>query len=171
MIEKIDRNFLAEKIEKLETHKYSPEQNKLHFTGRRFKISVQGCVTLESAIDKVLKNTTLLDTIAYNYFENEYVKWKILNKLSLTDSQLQDFIHEDYFTEVSKEEGEDRRWSRWITVVKQIDNRFFAVGYDKGLTEYQEDMYNEQPYEVIRTEKVVTKTVVSYARKENNTPV
>lgn len=165
MIEKINRNFLAEKVEKLETHKYSPEQNKLHFTGTRFKVSTPGCVTLESAIEVVLKTPTAINLLAYLYFGNEYIKWKILNNKSLTDNEIDDFIQEDFFPEVNRTIGENRRWSRWITIVKEIDGRFFEVGYDQGLTESQPNSYSEQPVEVFKTETVVTKTVTSYKKK------
>lgn len=45
-----------------------------------------------------------------------------------------------------------------MTTIFKVSNRFFAIDWEQGLTECQENFYNEQPYEVIKKEKVVTVT-------------
>ena len=50
------------------------------------------------------------------------------------------------------------RWEEYMTTIFKVSNRFFAIDWEQGLTECQENFYNEQPYEVIKKEKVVTVT-------------
>lgn len=60
--------------------------------------------------------------------------------------------------EVDVEFGENRRWSRIVKRITKICDRYFAFIYDEGLTEYQDNDYNYQPYEVRPIKKVVTIT-------------
>jgi hypothetical protein len=73
----------------------------------------------------------------------------------LTESELIDFLE----FEVDIIEGGDRRWYRSITTISKIGDKFFAMEWDKGLTENQEDEFYNQPYEVELEEAVVTKTI------------
>ena len=52
----------------------------------------------------------------------------------------------------------NRRWTEDMTTIFKVLGRFFAIDWQRGLTEFQENFYNEQPYEVIKKEKVVTVT-------------
>lgn len=71
---------------------------------------------------------------------------KIDSKAELTERELQSLVYE--FDEIEREEGDDRRWSRSITSIIKIGERYFALDWDKGLTECQENSFYEQPYEV-----------------------
>lgn len=61
------------------------------------------------------------------------------------------------FKIIDEIEGDETRWSRWIDVVFEVDNRYFMTGYYKGLTECQEDEYYD---EAVIEVKPVEKTVV-----------
>jgi hypothetical protein len=78
-----------------------------------------------------------------NHFEEIMVD-KIDKKEKLTERELQRLV--DY--EIEREEGEDRRWTRSISSIIKINGRTFCINWDKGLTEYQDNVYDEQPYEV-----------------------
>lgn len=56
-------------------------------------------------------------------------------------------------------EDNNRRWSRTVTNIYSdiISSRYFALTYDQGLTEDQEDEFYEQPREVQK--RVITRTV------------
>lgn len=58
-LEKLDyfKKYKFKKISKLETHNYSPEQNKLHF-GSKY-INVKNCFTIEKAIEFIVLNQSL----------------------------------------------------------------------------------------------------------------
>lgn len=58
-IEKLDyfKKHKYKKITKLETHNYSPEQNKLHF-GNKY-INTKNCFTIEKAIQFIVFNQSL----------------------------------------------------------------------------------------------------------------
>jgi hypothetical protein len=83
------------------------------------------------------------------------------NKLVLQDSDIalnwcmEEYDYDD-FEEVDRVDGEDRRWSRTITVVlkHRETSKLFELEYEHGLTENQEsDCYNKEFPEV----KVITK--------------
>lgn len=82
---------------------------------------------------------------------------KIDNGEELTRSELCDIIFE---FEVEKEEGENRRWSRSVTTISKIGDRYFSTDWEEGLTECQDNEFWNQPIEVeMKTyEKTITVT-------------
>lgn len=85
--------------------------------------------------------------------EEEFLR-KFDNGEEFSSEDIHDICYE--FKEVDYIEGEESRWSRWIDVVVEVDGRYFMTGYDKGLTEYQEDdFYNTTVIEVKPVEKTV----------------
>ena len=56
------------------------------------------------------------------------------------------------------EEGENRRWTRTVTSYVELCGRTFSVDWEEGLTEYQENEFYDQPYEVEL--KTYEKTIV-----------
>lgn len=93
-------------------------------------------------------------------FERELID-KIDNADSLTERELRTFVWE-VGEEVDREEGENRRWSRSVNVIKQVDDRFFSINYEEGLTESQDNEYYEQPEEVVKHEYEKTITVTEW---------
>ena len=81
---------------------------------------------------------------------------KIYKGEKLTERELRDAAFE--LEEVDTIEGENRRWGQWMTTIIRIKDKLFAIDWDRGLTEYQEDSFSEQPYEVERKTRVITET-------------
>lgn len=61
ILEKIDyfKKYKYSKIDKLEVHVYSPEQNKLLFNKSEIFISVPNCFTIQEAINYIIINQSL----------------------------------------------------------------------------------------------------------------
>lgn len=68
--------------------------------------------------------------------------------------------------EYEREDGYDGRWTREVTTIIKLDDRFFSIDWQEGLTEMQDDDYMNQPYEVYGQEKVITRTITEWFRKE-----
>ena len=68
------------------------------------------------------------------------------------------------FNEVETIYGENRRWSRSAQTIFDVQGRLFALDWEEGLTENQENEFFNQPYEVEKR----TKTIVinEYVKKE-----
>lgn len=62
---------------------------------------------------------------------------------------------------------EDGRWTRSIITLFEFNGRYFAVSWDKGLTECQEHEYRWQPDEVFLEETQVVKTLVTVRNKKD----
>ena len=65
---------------------------------------------------------------------------------------------DDVIYVVEEEYDEPRRWNRNHTIWASINDRYFELNADEGLTELQDTTYWQQPKEV--SLKVVTRTVV-----------
>lgn len=57
---------------------------------------------------------------------------------------------------VDEIEGDRGRWTMGMTTVFECDGRTFAIDWNSGLTEYQEDEFYNQPYEVEFQEETIT---------------
>ena len=64
--------------------------------------------------------------------------------------ELDEKVLEDlaYYQTIDEEYGENRRWSRFVKSIVDLNGRYFAIEWDQGLTEMQPDEFWEQPYEV-----------------------
>lgn len=90
------------------------------------------------------------------------------NGVSLDEKELRRLL--EY--EIERSYGEDDRWSRGVTSIIKLCNRYFLLYWNKGLTELQEDWFNDQPYEVekVQYEKtIIVKEWWEKGRKENAT--
>ena len=92
-------------------------------------------------------------------FLNKYDSGENFEEREIMDAFWGDF--DDYkerkFQVIEEEEGDDRRWTRAIYRYVKIQDRYFLIQYDRGLTEMQEDYWDWQPEEM--SLKVVTKTI------------
>ena len=90
------------------------------------------------------------------HFE-EIMVAKILNGEKLTEREIKELVW-DY--EVDREEGDNRRWTRSVTSIVRLCDRYFSIDWEQGLTECQENEYYNQPYEVVKHtyEKTITVT-------------
>lgn len=75
---------------------------------------------------------------------------KIINRIEknmdFTEEELEAIVK--YGKEVDEIEGEVGRWDQSIQTVVEINERYFAIDWLRGLTEYQMDSYPFPPYEV-----------------------
>jgi len=87
------------------------------------------------------------------------------------EAQLREILADDYvalvavgdeadgFETVSREDGDNRRWSKYVTLVtKSPSGVFIQWGYDEGLTEYGENEIDESQKFV--EVKPVTRTII-----------
>ena len=82
----------------------------------------------------------------------EYFLYKYDNNLEFDELDYRYLVYE-YELYNERECDEPRRWSRWITSICHLNGRYFAVDWDQGLTEMQEDGFWDssikevEPYE------------------------
>lgn len=91
---------------------------------------------------------------------------KVYNGENLSENELADFVYDG--PQVFEIKGEDRRWERTNTTIFKIKDKYFAIDWEQGLTEEQEDSFNEQPYEVYKHTKQVTETKTWYSNKKED---
>lgn len=74
----------------------------------------------------------------------------ISDKLSLgeclSEKELKTLVSEG--NEVDRVIGSNERWSRTITSIIKLFDKYYAIKWEEGLTEMQEDIFLNQPYEV-----------------------
>ena len=86
------------------------------------------------------------------------IKEKFLNKEEFTSDEVEQVICEgaEDVKQIETLEGEDRRWSRTDIIVFKVNDRYFELEYEHGLTECQEnEYYCQKPIEVKKVERVV----------------
>lgn len=88
--------------------------------------------------------------------EKDYLE-KILNGEELSERELKDLTF-DY--EIDCQEGDDGRWTTSVKTIVELCDRYFAIDWERGLTEEQENEFYNQPYEVkkVEYEKVIKVT-------------
>ena len=64
------------------------------------------------------------------------------------DLESRDYYNLVYDFKFYEETGEDGRWTRPMYTVAKLNDRYFEVHWQKGLTELQEDYFDEYPVEV-----------------------
>lgn len=84
-------------------------------------------------------------------FLEEFVE-RFDNGEQFDEDELQELT---YFAEV-QEYGEPDRWTTPVQSIIPVGDRYFALNWVRGNTEYQDNEYFEQPYEVKPKEKVIT---------------
>lgn len=97
-----------------------------------------------------------------SHFDELMLK-KIDNDEPLSEEELSDL--RDY--SIQSEYGENRRWQRSVHDVIELCGRYFALDWDEGLTELQEDSFFKQPYEVFKTTKIVVEQKDEFVKDKN----
>lgn len=93
----------------------------------------------------------------WDTFKSEMFQ-KYDNGENLSENELK-WLAEFAFYEV---EGDEHRWTMDTKSIVELDGRYLAVDWDRGLTESQENTFYNQPYEVKKESKVVTQTVIEW---------
>lgn len=79
-----------------------------------------------------------------------------------TEDELADMGFGDVGEEIDSIEMDKGRWYQYMKTIFKIDNRYFSIKWDRGLTECQENEFHNQPVEVERHEKLVKTKVVTW---------
>ena len=96
-----------------------------------------------------------------NHFEEIMVK-KIDNGEPLTERELNEVV---YGFSYDSDYGDNRRWSRTVTTIVKLCDRYFSIDWEEGLTEYQENEFYDQPFEVYPHSYEKTITVTEWVKK------
>lgn len=94
----------------------------------------------------------------YSEHCEEILVYKIDNKITLAKSELYDVL--EFELDQYREYGSDGKWNRMVYSICYLCRRYFELDWFKGLTKYQENYFDKQPYEVKRYEyqKIITVT-------------
>lgn len=84
-------------------------------------------------------------------------KEKLLEGKILSEREIQDLINE---FEIETIKGDDNRWTRNMETIIQINDKFFSIYWQEGLTEMQPNEYLDQPRQVKKHtyQKMITVT-------------
>ena len=93
------------------------------------------------------------------------------NKEEFNEAECKDLFWEDLDGDeeielIEEYNDENRRWSYMTHRYYKVRDRYFCFSADMGLTEYQEDKYWVQPWEVTLTVETKITTVNCWRRKE-----
>lgn len=77
-------------------------------------------------------------------FEKEMLA-KINAGEKLNSSELSRLCYE---YSIYDEEGDDHRWTKEMESIVELGGRYFSILWMRGLTEYQENEFEDQPVEV-----------------------
>lgn len=105
------------------------------------------------------------DAEYYKEHFDEIMLVKIINGEELTKKELSELV---FGFGVETDYGENRRWSRTNTTIFCLKDRFFSVCWEEGLTEYQENEFYEQPFEVKRNTYEKTIMVTEWTKLDDN---
>ena len=86
---------------------------------------------------------------------------KIYKGEKLTESELGNAVWE--LEVVDEIEGSSGRWNQLMQSIIAIKDKLFAINWQRGLTECQEHIFDEQPFEVERKTRMVEE--VYYIKK------
>lgn len=83
-------------------------------------------------------------------------------KTNFTKDEIEKMAHGEFGNYVTTVEGNTRRWVQEVETIFEVGGRLFAISWDRGLTEQQENDFDyAEVYEVKRKERVI----FDYVRK------
>ena len=94
-------------------------------------------------------------TIIEKMYAGEELSEKELRYLATGYSRYCDTEPGEY-EEIDQIDGDSGRWTQDMETIIQVGNDLWAIPWNRGLTECQENEFWEQPYRVERKERVVT---------------
>lgn len=95
--------------------------------------------------------------------DEEFLQRYDSGKPNFTEDEIKDMAYEEFGNYVTTAEGETHRWYQEVETIFEVGDRLFAVSWDRGLTEQQENDFDDaEVYEVERKEKVI----FTYIRKD-----
>ena len=87
-------------------------------------------------------------------YDETVIKLKSGDKLS--EREIKTLVYDG--VEVDEIEGDSGRWTQGVQTIIDIDGELWAIDWDRGLTEYQENEFYNQPYRVVKREKQIIVT-------------
>ena len=97
--------------------------------------------------------------------DEEFLQRYDSGKPNFTEDEIKDMAYAYIGYYVDTIEGASRRWVQGVKTIFGIDDRLFAVSWDRGLTERQEnDFCCSEVYEVEKKVEYVKK--INYVKKE-----
>ena len=88
--------------------------------------------------------------------ELKEIEQKVLNKQDLTESEIKFLVYEG--DEIDTLTGEKHRWCTFDSTIIKIKEKLYCIDWECGLTEYQDNYFPNQPYEV----EAFTRTITDY---------
>lgn len=84
---------------------------------------------------------------------------KFLKGEELSIKDIREIISYAYDYLEDEIEGDIGRWNQWVDLVFTYDGKYYMIGYDRALTEIQENCYEDSyPVEVKPVKKIVEVT-------------
>lgn len=108
--------------------------------------------------------TKFEDNDYYNEHCEEILVYKIDNNIELDEGEMWDLL--EFEIKKYREYGDMGRWDRSVNSICELCNRYFELDWSQGLTEYQENYFGEQPYEVEQIEYQKTVTITEWKSVE-----
>lgn len=96
-------------------------------------------------------------------FEKELLE-KIKNKVSVSEYSRDELFLMTCDSCIKERNIHEGRWSVYTQAVFELGNETFAIDYEKGKTECQEDEFMEKPYKVKKETELII--VEKYVRAE-----
>lgn len=81
---------------------------------------------------------------------------KLKSGEKLNENEIATLVYER--GEVDEIDGYSYRWTKSVETIIDIDGELWEIDWQKGLTEYQENEFYNQPYRVVKREKQVIVT-------------
>lgn len=106
------------------------------------------------------------DNPNFEYNDN-FFQYLIDNNITFDREDICEFI-EGWCYLVKRAEFCDN-WTRHITTICKLNEHYYAIEWDAGLTKYGEDYYDEQPYEVFPEEEKQVFVVNKWKNKNGDT--
>lgn len=105
--------------------------------------------------------TNQTESTSQDLSESERLFQKIKNNERLSEREIRSILFE-YGEEVDEIEGDSDRWTQFISTIVKLCGQYVRIDWQRGLTEMQENIFDEQPYFVEKKERVVQKVVVDW---------
>ena len=96
---------------------------------------------------------------------NEIVA-KLYSGEKLTEREIRTLVWDS--KQMAEIEGDKRRWTQDMRTIVDLNGELWEIDWESGLTEYQEDYYDHQPYRVEEHTRTITTTVTEYVPIKEN---
>lgn len=106
------------------------------------------------------------DNPDFEYNDN-FFQYLLDNNIEFDEEDIKEFIN--CYCYLTKKAGTwDNCWIEHITTICKLNEHYYAVEWDAGLTEYVENHYDKQPYEVFPEEERRIFIINKWKNKDGN---